>query len=173
MNKLIIVYLLIILSCKSTKEMAKNSELKIGDSIPSFTLQNQNGDNFSIDKIVGNKNIVIYFYPKDETTVCTKEACSFRDSYEDFKELGCEVIGISSDDVESHKNFAENHNLPFILLSDVDKKVRKLFGVPNDMFGMLPGRYTYVINKKGKIILVFNSALNAQKHIDEALKILK
>jgi len=153
--------------------MAKNSELKIGDSIPSFTLQNQNGDNFSIDKIVGNKNIVIYFYPKDETTVCTKEACSFRDSYEDFKELGCEVIGISSDDVESHKNFAENHNLPFILLSDVDKKVRKLFGVPNDMFGMLPGRYTYVINKKGKIILVFNSALNAQKHIDEALKILK
>lgn len=153
--------------------MSQNSELKVGDTIPSFTLKNQNGENFSINSIIGEKNIVIYFYPKNETTVCTKQACSFRDSYEDFKELGCEVIGVSSDDDKSHKNFAENHNLPFILLSDSKQKVRKLFGVPKDLFGMLPGRYTYVINKKGKIILIFNSALNAQKHIDEALLILK
>lgn len=153
--------------------MAKNTGLKEGDKLPTFKLKNQEGKEYSINEVLGKKNIVIYFYPKDETTVCTKEACSFRDSYEDFKELGCEVIGISSDDVESHKNFAENHNLPFILLSDENQEVRKLFGVPSDMFGMLPGRYTYVVNKKGKIILIFNSALNAQKHIDEALKILK
>jgi len=173
MNKLIILLSLFIFNCNNTKQMAKNSRLKEDDKIPSFKLKNQEGKTFSIDDILGKKNIVIYFYPKDETTVCTKEACSFRDSYEDFKELGCEVIGISSDDVESHKNFATNHNLPFILLSDSKQKIRKLFGVPSDMFGMLPGRYTYVVNKEGKIILVFNSALNAQKHIDEALKILK
>ncbi len=147
--------------------------LKTGDRVPSFQLKDQQDHLFSIDSILGKKNMVIYFYPKDETKVCTAEACSFRDNYEKFVELGCEVIGISSDDVESHKKFAANHHLPFILLSDPENKVRELFGVPKDFLGLIPGRYTYVIDKSGTIIHVFNSAFNAGKHIEESLKALK
>lgn len=151
----------------------KKQQLIKGDQLPSFRLKDQNNQLFSIDSIIGKKNIVIYFYPKDETKVCTAEACSFRDNYEQFQNLGCEVIGISSDNVESHKKFSENHNLPFILLSDEQNEVRKLFGVPNDLLGLIPGRYTYVIDKRGEIIHIFNSAFNADKHIEEALKALK
>ena len=151
----------------------KKQQLIKGDQLPSFKLKDQNNQLFSIDSIIGKKNIVIYFYPKDETKVCTAEACSFRDNYEQFQNLGCEVIGISSDNVESHKKFSENHNLPFILLSDEQNEVRKLFGVPNDLLGLIPGRYTYVIDKRGEIIHIFNSAFNADKHIEEALKALK
>lgn len=172
LSKKTILLILLALSYNFSEKMADNS-LKIGDKIPSFTLKDQNGIDFNIDTIIGKKSMVIYFYPKDETSVCTAQACSFRDSYEAFNDLGAEVIGISSDSVESHKSFAKNHQLPFILLSDSKQKVRKQFGVPKDMFGLLPGRYTYVANKKGEIILIFNSALNAQKHIEEAIKALK
>jgi len=153
--------------------MSKNKELKKGDKVPMFTLSDQNGTNFSIESLIGKKNIIVYFYPKDETSVCTAQACSFRDSYQDFLALGCEVIGISSDDTESHQKFAKNHSLPFILLSDSKREVRSAFGVPKDMLGLISGRYTYVINKEGEIILVFNSAFNAQKHIDAALEVLR
>lgn len=169
----ILLITLLFINCKNSNNMSKNKELKQGDKVPSFILKDQNGKEFNIDNLIGEKNMIIYFYPKDETTVCTAQACSFRDSYEDFKELGAEVIGISSDDEKSHQKFAENHRLPFILLSDSKQEVRKAFGVPKDFLGMVPGRYTYVIDKTGKIILVFNSALNAQKHIDAALKALK
>lgn len=148
------------------------AKLKTGDKIPSFTLTDQNGNLFNIDTIKGKKNMVIYFYPKNETKICTVQACSFRDAYQDFQELGCEVIGISSDNVKSHISFTENHSLPFTLLSDGNKKVRKLFGVSNDLF-VIPGRVTYVINKEGFIIHVFNDQLSASKHIKEALKALK
>jgi len=147
----------------------KKQTLKVGDKVPSFSLTDQNNHLFSVDSLIGEKNLVIYFYPKDETKVCTAEACSFRDNYEKFQELGCDVIGISSDNVESHKNFANNHRLPFILLSDEQNEVRSLFGVPKDLLGLIPGRYTYVINKKGEIIHIFNSAFNADKHIEESL----
>lgn len=175
MQKLNLIFCIIILTigCKSNETMGKNKELKQGDKIPTFILKNQKGKDFNLDDIVGKKNLVIYFYPKDETTVCTAQACSFRDSYQDFKDLGAEVIGISSDSEESHQKFAKNHNLPFILLSDSKQEVRNAFGVPKDFLGLLPGRYTYVVNKQGEIILVFNSALNAKKHIDAALKALK
>jgi peroxiredoxin Q/BCP len=148
------------------------AKLNTGDKIPSFTLTDQNGNLFNIDTIKGKKNMVIYFYPKNETKICTVQACSFRDAYQDFQELGCEVIGISSDNVKSHISFTENHSLPFTLLSDGNKKVRKLFGVSNDLF-VIPGRVTYVINKEGVIIHVFNDQLSASKHIKEALKALK
>ncbi len=150
----------------------KKQQLIKGDQLPSFKLKDQNNQLFSVDSIIGKKNIVIYFYPKDETKVCTAEACSFRDNYELFQELGCEVIGISSDNVESHKNFSNNHNLPFILLSDEQNEVRKLFGVPKDLFGLIPGRYTYIIDKNGIIVHLYNSAFNANKHVEEALKAL-
>ena len=144
------------------------AKLKKGDKIPSFTLTNQYGNLFNIDTIIGEKNLVIYFYPRNETKVCTAQACSFRDAYQDFQDFDCEVIGISADNVKSHISFTENHSLPFILLSDGDKKIRKLFGVSNDLL-IIPGRTTYVVNKKGIIIHVFNDQLSAGKHIKESL----
>ncbi len=149
------------------------SELKIGSQIPLFRLPDQDGNVFDISTILGKKNLVIYFYPKDETQGCTKEACSFRDSYEVFKDYDAEVIGISSDSVDSHRNFKEHHHLPFILLSDEKKEVRELFGVPKSMLGLLPGRVTYIIDKKGIVQHIFNSQLNPEKHIDSAIEVLK
>ncbi|WP_291133428.1 peroxiredoxin [Flavobacterium sp. UBA7682] len=146
--------------------------LQIGDKIPNFSAIDTNGNVFKSDTIVGSKTFVIYFYPKDDTRVCTEQACSFRDQYEDFKALGAEVIGVSSDSVKSHQKFTIQHNLPFILLSDSDKKLRKLFGVPNDLLGLIPGRVTYVIDKDGIVQLVFNS-MSGKIHIEKALEILK
>jgi thioredoxin-dependent peroxiredoxin len=117
--------------------------------------------------------VVVYFYPKDDTPGCTAEACSFRDNYEEFKDNGCEVIGISSDTVETHLSFSKKHSLSFHLLADVDRIVRTSFKVPGNMFGLIPGRVTYVINKEGKIVHIFNSQLKSEKHISESLKVLK
>ncbi len=147
-------------------------ELKVGDTIPNFTARDSNGNDFNSATIVGQKALVIYFYPKDNTPGCTAQACSFRDQYEDFKDLGAEVIGISSDNVASHQKFSSQFSLPFILLSDEDKKIKKLFGVPAGMFGLLPGRVTYVTDKNGVIQMVFDSVL-ATKHIPRALEAIK
>lgn len=147
--------------------------IKVGDKLPSFELQDQNNQLVQIQSFIGENNLVIYFYPKDDTPGCTKEACSFRDFYEDFVDAGAKVIGISADDPTSHSNFAKKHNLPFVLLSDQENRVRKLFGVPKSFLGLIPGRVTYVIDKKGIIRGIFNSQLNAQKHVQEAMDILK
>jgi len=106
--------------------------LKVGDTLPNFKAKDTDGNLFDSQHYIGKQPLVIYFYPKDETRVCTQQACSFRDSYQEFKDLGAEVIGISSDSVQSHIRFKSKFNLPFILLSDNDKKLRKLFGVEND-----------------------------------------
>jgi peroxiredoxin Q/BCP len=147
-------------------------KIQKGSKIPAFTLPDQDGKAVNIYELVGNKNLVIYFYPKDDTPGCTAEACSFRDSFVDFKDAGAEVIGISSDSVETHKSFADKHNLPFRLLSDTDKKVRKAFGVPGNLLGLIPGRVTYIVDKSGIVRHVFNSQLNANKHVEESLRIL-
>lgn len=147
--------------------------IKKGDRIPSFHLKNQHGADVYSSSLIGDKNLVIYFYPKDDTPGCTKESCSFRDAYEDFLDLDAEVIGISSDDEASHKKFAEKHNLPFNLLSDTKKTVRKAFGVPGNLFGLVPGRVTYIINKDGIVQSVFNSQSNPAGHIKEAIAVLK
>ena len=146
--------------------------LKIGDKAPSFVAVDSNGTSFDSKDIIGKKPVVIYFYPKDNTPGCTMQACGFRDSYEDFIDLGAEVIGVSSDTVNSHKKFTNQYKLPFILLSDSDKKLRKLLGVPDKLFGLLPGRVTYIINKKGIITMIFDSVM-ATKHISIALRSLK
>jgi len=146
--------------------------LTIGDNCPTFTLNNQAGERISIADFIGKKTLVIYFYPKDDTPGCTKEACSFRDAYEDFKSLGCEVIGISSDSIAAHKKFAEKHRLSFQLLADTDKSVRKLFGVPGNLFGLIPGRVTYIIDLEGKIKGVFNSQLDPLGHIAKAMEVV-
>ena len=149
-----------------------SEKIKVGDKAPDFTLQDQNGKPVVLSDILKKNHVVLYFYPKDETSICTKEACSFRDQYEDFKKVGAEVIGVSSDSAGSHQSFAQHHRLPFILLSDEGGKVRKLYGVPTTL-GFLPGRVTYVIDKQGVVRLMFNSQMNATKHVGEALEILK
>ena len=146
--------------------------LKVGDIIPYFELNDQKGELFKSDTVIGQKPAVVYFYPKDETPGCTAEACSFRDSYEDFKDLGAEVIGISSDSIGSHKRFAERHRLPFILLADTKKKVQRLFKLPKLLFGLYTKRITFVIDKEGKVVYVHESLL-ATSHIKKALKALK
>jgi peroxiredoxin Q/BCP len=147
-------------------------ELKVGDKIPNFLAKDISGNDFDIQNLVGKKPLVIYFYPKDNTPGCTAQACSFRDQYEDFKDLGAEVIGISGDSIDSHQKFAKRHKLPFILLSDDNKKIRRLFGVPSNMFGMLPGRVTYVADRNGEIKMIFDSMM-ATKHIPKALEAVK
>lgn len=147
-------------------------ELKVGDKIPNFSAKDTNGLDFDSQNLIGLKPLVIYFYPKDNTPGCTAQACSFRDQYEDFKDLGAEVIGISGDSVVSHQKFSKQYKLPFILLSDSTKKIRKLFGVPSGMFGLLPGRVTYVTDKNGIIQMIFDSLL-ATKHIPKALAAIK
>ena len=170
----LIVYLLLFTSYLTFSQ--KNNimnEIKIGSSIPSFTLPDQNGNLFDINSVLGKKNLVIYFYPKDDSPGCTKEACSFRDQFEVFREADAVIIGISGQSVESHKKFAEKYRLSFTLLSDEGNKIQKLFGVPNDFLGLLPGRVTFVADKKGKVIYIFNSQTQVTKHVDEALRILK
>ena len=144
----------------------------VGDQAPNFSLPSADGSDVSLAEYLGKSSVVLYFYPRDNTPVCTKEACSFRDSYKAFTDMGAVVIGVSSDSEQSHQNFAERNNLPFKLLSDKHGQVRKLYGVSVTL-GMVPGRVTYVIDKKGIVRLIFNSQLDAQKHVDEALKVLK
>ncbi|KAL3642883.1 hypothetical protein CASFOL_013698 [Castilleja foliolosa] len=143
-----------------------------GTMPPEFTLRDQNGKPVSLSKFKG-KPAVIYFYPADETPGCTKQACAFRDSYTKFKKAGAEVVGISGDNSASHKAFAEKYKLPYTLLSDEGNKVRKEWGVPSDLFGALPGRQTYVLDKNGVCRLVYNNQFQPEKHIDETLKFLK
>jgi thioredoxin-dependent peroxiredoxin len=169
----LIVYLLLFTSYLTFSQENNMSEIKIGSSIPTFSLPDQNGNMFDINSVIGKKNLVIYFYPKDDSPGCTKEACSFRDQFEAFKEADAMIIGISGQSVESHKEFAERHNLSFTLLSDEGNKIRKRFGVPTNLLGLLPGRVTYIADKQGKVIYVFNSQTQATKHVDEALRILK
>lgn len=151
----------------------KMKKIEVGSKIPKFELKDQNDNLFKIEDVVGKKNLVIYFYPKDDSPGCTKEACAFRDQFEVFADVNAMIIGISADSVDSHKNFALKHNLSFTLLSDKDNKVRGLFGVPTSLFGLLPGRVTYVVDKKGEVVYMFNSQIQAEKHVEEALRILQ
>jgi len=169
----IIVTFIILILMFSFLNLKDQSSLEVGDTIPSFSLKDQNGKDFDIDQYRGKQPLVIYFYPKDDTPGCTKEACSFRDEFEVFTDLNVKVIGISSDDVASHKKFADKYQLPFTLLADTQKKVRKLFGVPNSFLGILPGRVTYIVNKHGIIVHIFNNMTNAEKHISESLNAIK
>lgn len=140
--------------------------------IPSFVAKDSKGEDIRSEDFLG-KPLVMFFYPKDFSRGCTAEVCSFRDAYEDFKEVGAQVIGISQDDQVSHQSFIQKHNLPFQLLSDPDKKLRMLFGVKADMLGLIPGRETFVFNSKGKLIHHFRSQIKAEKHVSEAIKAIQ
>jgi peroxiredoxin Q/BCP len=143
----------------------------VGSKAPDFTLPSQSGEMVSLKDFLGEKPVILYFYPKDDTRGCTKEARAFRDEHEQFGKLNAEVIGVSSDSIESHRRFAEKHNLSFTLLSDEGGKVRRMYGVPNT-FGIFPGRVTYVIDEAGVVRHVFSSQIGAAKHVEGALKSL-
>jgi len=141
--------------------------LSEGQPAPDFTLPDADGTEVTLSSLRG-KWVVVFFYPKDNTTGCTAEACAFRDSHEDFTDAGAVVIGISSDSVDSHQRFAAKHNLPFTLLSDTGGKVRSAWGVGKTL-GILPGRVTFVIDPDGVVRKVFSSQLRATAHQSEAL----
>jgi peroxiredoxin Q/BCP len=143
--------------------------VKVGEVAPDFTLPNQDGKPVTLSSLRG-KIVILYFYPKDFTSGCTKEACHFRDTYEDFTEANAEVVGVSDDSVESHKRFIDQNLLPFTLLSDKSGDVKKLYGVAGHLF---PGRVTFVIDKEGIVRHVFSSQTDMKAHIEEALKVLK
>ncbi len=147
-------------------------QVKVGDKAPDFTLPSQIGDNVTLSEYFGKKNIVLYFYPKDETPGCIKEACTFRDNYQQLTLMDAEVLGVSGQNVASHQSFASHYGLPFLLLADVNNNVRELYGVPATM-GFLPGRVTYIIDKKGVVRHIFNSQSQAQRHVEEAKRTLE
>ncbi len=143
-----------------------------GDFLPNFTLLNQYKKEENSHSWLGSP-VVIYFYPDDNTPICKAQACSFRNRFDEFKNLGVRVVGISFNKSETHYRFSEKLNLPFTLLSDVKDKVRKLFGVPKAMLGMAPGRVTYVFDGNGKLIYIHNAFLQSEKHVKAALDSLK
>lgn len=173
----LVIYFLLFLCYFNFKSYSQTTNemntIGVGSTIPSFTLKDQNGSLFNVDLVKGKKNLVIYFYPKDDSPGCTKEACSFRDQFDVFTQADALIIGISAQSVQSHLEFASKYRLNYTLLSDEANQVRKLFGVPTNLFGLLPGRVTYIVNKEGKVVFVFNSQIQAEKHIEEALRILK
>jgi len=144
---------------------------KVGDKAPGFRLQSGRGDDVALDDFLGKGNLVLYFYPKDYTAGCTREAVSFRDSYARFVELGADVIGISRDPPSSHERFARDERLPFPLLSDPSGSVRRAYGVKSTLG--ISGRVTFVIDKQGIIRHVYSSQVHPSKHVEEAFRALK
>ncbi len=146
--------------------------MKVGEPAPRFRLPGAGGSSVALEDFLGKTNLVVYFYPKDFTSGCTKEACSLRDSYEVFKKHGALVIGISSDNEESHDSFAKTHQLPFILLSEKGGSVRKAYGVKSTL-GIVPGRVTFVIDKNGIVRHIFSSQTRPEAHTEEALRVIR
>jgi len=147
-------------------------KINVGDHLPHFIMNDENHIPVDISTFHG-KYLILFFYPKDETPGCIKEVCSFRDSYKDLEDAGAVVFGISSDTPDSHGHFKSKHRLPFHLLSDTGNELRHLLGVPFDLFGLIPGRVTYIFDPAGCLVHVFKSQLSPEKHVKEALKIIQ
>lgn len=146
--------------------------LKPGTLAPTLTLLDAQGQPFDLTQVIGKKMVVLFFYPKDHSLGCTKQACAFRDRYAVFQDAGAQVIGISSDSVDSHQDFETQHRLPYPLLSDPKQAARKAYKVPSTL-GIVPGRVTYVIDETGHIAHGFNDQLQFERHVDEALKVIE
>jgi peroxiredoxin Q/BCP len=145
------------------------TKIQVGDRAPDFSGTTQDGSTIYLSDFLAKRVVVLFFYPRDGTPICTKEACSFRDSYRQFVDAGAEVVGVSSDSAETHRDFAHQHDLPFHLISDADGSLRKAFGVPRTL-GLLPGRVTYVIDKDGIVRLIFAAQFASEEHVRQALK---
>ncbi len=148
------------------------AKVSVGDMAPDFQLKDQEGRTVSLHDFRGSKSVVLYFYPKDFTTGCTAETKKFGEEYSKLVELGAEVIGISSDDEESHKRFATECSTGFPLLADTGGNVRARYGVESSL-GIIPGRVTFVIDRDGIVKRVFSSQLNPRKHVAEAMQALE
>jgi peroxiredoxin Q/BCP len=146
--------------------------VQAGDPAPDFDVTAHTGEQLRLSDLRQKKAVVLFFYPKDGTSTCTKEACAFRDAYEQFVEAGAVVIGVSAGSLKSHSAFAAQHRLPFYLVSDEDGSLRKAFGVPKTL-GLFPGRVTYVIGRGGVVRFAFNSQLAAGRHVDQALRVVE
>eukprot|EP00741_Cyanophora_paradoxa_P020151 tig00000219_g19452.t1 len=144
--------------------------VKVGERAPLFSGMDQTGNVVSLQDFLGRKTVVLFFYPKDETPGCTKEACGFRDSSSSFAAVDAQVIGISSDSVKSHQAFASKFGLNYPLIADNKGSIRSSFKVPNGMMGMVDGRVTYVIDSTGVVRLVFDSLTGYNDHVAKALE---
>jgi thioredoxin-dependent peroxiredoxin len=142
-------------------------KVKEGDRAPDFTLQAQDGRTVSLHDFAGKSNVVLYFYPKDFTAGCTAETIEFGRRYSDIRSLGGEVLGVSSDSVESHGRFAAKCDAGFTMLADAGGKVREMYGAKGSL-GLIPGRVTFVIDKEGIVRKVFSSQLDPRRHVTEA-----
>jgi thioredoxin-dependent peroxiredoxin len=144
------------------------TKIRVGDRAPDFSGITQDGSMVQLSDLLEKRAVVLFFYPRDGTPICTKEACSFRDSYRQFIDAGAEVVGVSSDSAETHRDFAHQHDIPFRLISDAEGSLRKAFGVPRTL-GLLPGRVTYVIDKEGIVRLIFSAQFASEEHVRQAL----
>jgi peroxiredoxin Q/BCP len=146
--------------------------MNIGAQLPDISLKDQEGNPIHLKNYIG-RPLVVFFYPKDETVGCTIEVCAFRDHYQEFVDLGATVVGISRDSVKSHKRFWGRQHLTFSLLSDIDGIAIEAFGVPRKLFGLLPGRVTFIFDSDGKLIHSFDSSIGFKKHLETSLSVLK
>lgn len=146
--------------------------VQVGDLAPDFELPDQRGERVRLSDVVSRASaVVLYFYPKDETTGCTAQACEFRDQHAEFANADAVVIGVSGDGVDSHRRFVEKHRLPFTLLADEGDHVRRSYGVPSTL-GLIPGRVTYVIDRERRVRDMFSSQVRAKAHIAHALQVI-
>jgi len=165
------IFVLLLVGGMLTQTSAFAAEMpKAGDKAPDFSAAASDGTTLHLKDYIGKSNIVLYFYPKDDTPGCTKEACGIRDTFDEFKGLNATVFGVSFDSVESHRNFIAKYKLPFVLLADTDKAVAKLYGVADDN-SKVASRVTFVINKAGKIAFV-NPKVNPTTHAAELRAVL-
>jgi len=146
-------------------------KVKVGETAPHFTAPATDGSKLSLSDLTSKKHVILYFYPKDDTPGCTKEACSFRDNLQTIKELGAEIIGVSVDDVPSHRRFTEKYKLPFTLVSDEDKRISTAYGVLKEP-GTYTNRVTFLIAKGGKVAKIFPK-VDVSKHTEEVVLALK
>lgn len=146
--------------------------IKVGDAAPDFTATTQEGTTVKLSQWKGSKAVVVFFYPRDFSPICTAQACAFRDSYQAFQDAGAVVLGISSDSGGTHDDFAKKNRLPFPLVSDEDGRLRALFGVPKALF-VMPGRTTYVIDRAGIVRDVFTAHLGSTNHVEQAMTVVK
>ncbi len=157
--------------CRCLEQLSMTASLNAGDPAPDFTRPSASGELVSLRQFQGQSAVVLYFYPRDNTSVCTAEACLFRDSYEAFRSIGAEVIGVSPNSLESHRRFATQNQLPFHLLSDADGSLRALYGV-SQLLWVIPNRVTFVIDQQGIVRHIYSAMFQAAKHVAEALRVL-
>jgi peroxiredoxin Q/BCP len=152
--------------------LSNMSTIQVGERAPDFSVETHTGAKVSLSDYRGKQAVVLYFYPRDNTSVCTAQACAFRDSYADFSKYGAVVLGVSGDSAERHRAFAEKQELPYLLVADEDGSLRKAYGVSNRL-GLIPRRVTFVIDREGVVRSVYEAMFEANSHIEGARKVVK